>query len=116
MKIRTRFMLVTGGVMVVTSVLDLFFGCWHRRKSFPRTSLAPNDIPEAAQLTGMYIVCLDWGKEFAYDWKTMKTLSDGQANRRAAAKQPKLYVEENYDFNRAIGRGRRSDNRRNHLE
>lgn len=29
----------------------------------------------AALATGTYVVCLDCGKEFAYDWKQMKVIS-----------------------------------------
>jgi hypothetical protein len=29
----------------------------------------------AACVTGTYVVCLDCGKEFAYDWKQMKIVS-----------------------------------------
>ncbi|HJS99809.1 MAG TPA: hypothetical protein VJ756_12015 [Terriglobales bacterium] len=29
----------------------------------------------AAGLTGTYVVCLDCGKEFAYDWEQMKVVS-----------------------------------------
>lgn len=29
-------------------------------------------------MTGTYIVCLDCGKEFAYDWKTMRVISSGE--------------------------------------
>lgn len=29
--------------------------------------------------TGTYVVCLDCGKEFAYDWEQMKVLSDTAA-------------------------------------
>ncbi len=57
-------------------MLDMLFGCWHKRYSFPITtkkgSVPPN---EAARVTGTYVVCLDCGKEFPYDWSKMKVLS-----------------------------------------
>jgi hypothetical protein len=31
-------------------------------------------MPAAAQTTGTYVVCLDCGKEFAYDWQAMKVV------------------------------------------
>jgi predicted protein tyrosine phosphatase len=37
---------------------------------------------QAAALTGTYVVCLDCGKEFAYDWQEMKVVSGTQ--RRSA--------------------------------
>jgi len=56
------------------SLVDLFFGCWHKHYSFPMTSRGSHRSPAAA-LTGTYVVCLDCGKEFAYDWKEMKVLT-----------------------------------------
>jgi ribosomal protein L32 len=54
------------------TILDALFGCWHKRMSFPLTSRRGQRRPEAALQTGTYVVCLDCGKEFAYDWQTMK--------------------------------------------
>jgi ribosomal protein L32 len=51
---------------------DALFGCWHKRMSFPLTSRRGQRRPEAAAETGTYVVCLDCGKEFAYDWQTMQ--------------------------------------------
>lgn len=52
-------------------VLDLLFGCVHKRYSFPIT-VKKGRRSAAAMVTGTYVVCLDCGKEFAYDWKQMK--------------------------------------------
>ena len=56
-------------------MFDKLFGCWHKRYSFPITtrkgSIPPND---AARVTGTYVVCLDCGKEFPYDWSKMKVV------------------------------------------
>jgi hypothetical protein len=52
--------------------LDALFGCWHKRMSFPITSRRGQRKPAAAAETGTYVVCLDCGKEFAYDWQTMR--------------------------------------------
>lgn len=60
------------GVVMMTSLVDLFFGCWHKNYSFPITS--KNKRSEASRITGTYVVCLDCGREFAYDWKTMKVV------------------------------------------
>jgi hypothetical protein len=54
------------------SVFDVFFGCWHRRYSFPITVRGGLQRPAAAAVTGTYVVCLDCGREFPYDWNTMK--------------------------------------------
>ncbi len=59
-------------------VLDMLFGCWHRNCSFPISANKANaNLPHAAQLTGTYVVCLDCGKEFPYDWEQMKILPEG---------------------------------------
>ena len=59
---------------MLQSILDAVMGCSHRRTTFPLT------LPRgsaAAQFTdasrkGAYVVCLDCGKEFAYNWKEMR--------------------------------------------
>lgn len=56
------------------SLVDFFFGCWHKNYSFPITTRGVRRSP-AAMATGTYVVCLDCGKEFAYDWREMKILT-----------------------------------------
>jgi hypothetical protein len=60
---------------MIANVFDMLFGCWHRRYSFPITTRAGRQRPEAAAVTGTYVVCLDCGKEFPYDWQRMKVVS-----------------------------------------
>ena len=60
---------------MLARVVDMFFGCWHKRYSFPITARAGQRRAEAAIPTGTYVVCLDCGKEFPYDWKAMKIVS-----------------------------------------
>jgi hypothetical protein len=55
--------------------LDILFGCYHRNYSFPITKKRGQRVSPAAALTGTYVVCLDCGKEFPYDWKEMRVLS-----------------------------------------
>ena len=57
---------------MLAKVVDMFFGCWHKRYSFPITARAGQRRAEAAIPTGTYVVCLDCGKEFPYDWRQMK--------------------------------------------
>ena len=67
-------------------VFDLLFGCWHRRYSFPLTLRGELHRGAAASVTGTYVVCLDCGQEFAYDWNKMKRVkvtSKAQQNRPA---------------------------------
>ncbi|HXY03007.1 MAG TPA: hypothetical protein VEI49_05475 [Terriglobales bacterium] len=56
-------------------LLDSVFGCWHRHYSFPMTARRGVRRSGAASLTGTYVVCLDCGKEFPYDWRDMKVIS-----------------------------------------
>ncbi len=59
-------------------LLDVLFGCTHRRYTFPITQRAGQRRSEAAALTGTYVVCLDCGREFAYDWRQMKIVSPAE--------------------------------------
>ncbi len=54
------------------TILDALFGCWHKRMSFPLTSKRGQRKSGTAAQTGTYVVCLDCGKEFAYDWQNMR--------------------------------------------
>ena len=53
------------------SVFDMLFGCAHKRCSFPIT-VRGKRRSGAAAVTGTYVVCLDCGHEFPYDWNQMK--------------------------------------------
>ncbi len=55
-------------------LFDVFFGCWHGHYSFPITVRPDSGRSKAASLTGMYVVCLDCGKELPYDWDEMKII------------------------------------------
>ena len=54
------------------SLFDLVFGCSHKRCSFPITAKGAQRRSQAASVTGTYVVCLDCGREFPYDWQAMK--------------------------------------------
>jgi hypothetical protein len=54
--------------------VDLVFGCSHKKLSFPITVRRAREATQAASLTGTYVVCLDCGREFPYDWKEMKVV------------------------------------------
>jgi hypothetical protein len=56
-------------------LLDVLFGCTHDHLTFPITAKAGQRRSDAAAMTGTYVVCLDCGKEFAYDWAQMKVIS-----------------------------------------
>lgn len=57
-------------------VIDAIFGCRHLNLSNPYTPRGPQRT-EAAMTTGTYIVCLDCGKEFAYDLHNMSIVPHG---------------------------------------
>ena len=55
---------------MLQSLLNTFFGCSHQRTTFPLTP-ARTAHPTAPR-NGTYVVCLDCGKEFAYNWEEMR--------------------------------------------
>lgn len=59
----------------MAGLLSLLFGCSHSNYSFPQTPKGQRK-PQAAALTGTYVVCTDCGKEFPYDWNTMKIVTE----------------------------------------
>jgi len=71
-------------------LFDALFGCWHTEYSFPITVRAGQRRSKAASVTGTYVVCLNCGKEFAYDWQEMKIVDSGdRINRPMHALAPK---------------------------
>jgi hypothetical protein len=62
---------------MIAKLYDALFGCWHPHYSFPIT-VRPglHKCGGLAARTGTYVVCLDCGKEFGYDWQEMKVLND----------------------------------------
>ena len=70
------------------SLLDMVFGCWHQRCTFPITVRGKlRSTTTAAAVTGIYVVCLNCGREFPCDWSQMKMLASrpptGWAPKRA---------------------------------
>jgi len=75
---------------MIANVVDVLFGCWHPRYSFPITVKRGVHRSRAASVTGTYVVCLECGKEMPYDWKEMKVLTSQRRIRsamRLAAKE-----------------------------
>jgi hypothetical protein len=56
------------------SIFNSLFGCSHQRTTFPITPGRKNaGFPaQGATRTATYVVCLECGKEFAYDWQSMR--------------------------------------------
>ena len=66
-----------------TKMMDAVFGCRHSRYSFPLTIRGNSRRGTAAARTGTYVVCLDCGREFAYDWQQMRV---AQSQPKSAAR------------------------------
>lgn len=66
-----------------SKLVDAMFGCWHSNLSFPMTVRAGARRKQSAARIGTYVVCLDCGKEFAYDWQEMRVLDGGAQAARA---------------------------------
>jgi len=76
---------------MIATFFESLFGCWHSNYSFPITVRRSARRNAVALRMGTYVVCLDCGKEFSYDWHEMRVLnpSPGHRNRvrDLAAKQ-----------------------------
>jgi hypothetical protein len=56
------------GTAVIDTISNLLFRCAHRRLTRPITPVSKPGVPSGET----YVVCLDCGKQFSYDWKEMK--------------------------------------------
>ena len=57
------------------TLLKVVFGCAHQRTTFPLTPprrVGGHASAPCATRHGTYVVCLDCGKEFDYDWDEMR--------------------------------------------
>ena len=56
------------------SILETLFGCSHRTTSFPLTATRKTRGQSSSNGNrhGAYVVCLECGKEFSYDWNAMR--------------------------------------------
>jgi hypothetical protein len=59
---------------MISNLIDSLFGCSHKRITFPITVKNSRQRSIPGGPSGTYVVCLDCGEEFAYDWKQMKVL------------------------------------------
>lgn len=67
----------------MANLLDLLFGCSHKNYSFPITTKTGQRRGRPAKST--YVVCLDCGKEFPYDWNEMRIVAHSQEAEDAGA-------------------------------
>jgi hypothetical protein len=65
---------VTNAVRVrLVGLADRLYGCAHYKTTFPMTLRAGASLDgRQAHAPETYIVCLECGRHFAYDWTTMK--------------------------------------------
>ena len=73
--------------------LEILFGCHHGVYSFPLTVKEKARRRGAALATGTYVVCLDCGREFPYDWNTMKRLKSA-TSRETKRSEPATLVSD----------------------
>jgi len=77
---------------MMAKLFDAVFGCWHSHYSFPITARRGsnrNNFGATVAQSGTYVVCLDCGKEFPYDWKAMKIVSPSEERTQLGALAPK---------------------------
>ncbi len=57
---------------MLQSILNALFRCYHRRTTFPLTIARSGNASAAGGAARTYVVCLDCGRELAYDWAEMR--------------------------------------------
>lgn len=75
---------------MLQSFLNSLFGCSHQRTTFPLTPGRKSSGYPAPGATrnGTYVVCLDCGKEFAYNWNEMRVGQQVPASTATTEAQP----------------------------
>jgi hypothetical protein len=72
---------------MLQSLINAFFGCSHRRTTFPQTPTRKSSGYSASR-SGTYVTCLDCGKELAYNWDEMRVGKPVSERRPAGEAQP----------------------------
>jgi hypothetical protein len=73
----------------MSKLLNVLFGCCtHDRYSFPMSVRPGQRRSEAARMTGMYVVCLNCGREFAYSWDEIKIVPANPVSAAVADSSP----------------------------
>ena len=57
---------------MIATLFNAVFGCSHSRTTFPLTPARRTQLTSESTRQGTYVVCLDCGKEFDYNWKEMR--------------------------------------------
>ncbi len=71
---------------MIDSVVNLLFRCAHRRLTRPVTLVSKQGVPQGET----YVVCLDCGKQFAYDTKEMRIGKPIEASHAESIVPPEL--------------------------
>jgi hypothetical protein len=57
---------------MLNNFLNMLLGCSHSRTTFPITPARRAGFAAPGQRHSTYVVCLDCGKEFGYNWTEMR--------------------------------------------
>lgn len=68
----------------MANLLDVLFGCSHKNYTFPIT-MKTKQRRGPASATRTYVVCLDCGKEFPYDWEQMRIVTRARPTQSVSA-------------------------------
>jgi DNA-directed RNA polymerase subunit RPC12/RpoP len=71
---------------MIDSVANLLFRCSHRRLTRPVTPVSKRGVPHGPT----YVVCLDCGKQFAYDLREMRVGKPLESSREAGVLRPDM--------------------------
>jgi hypothetical protein len=79
----------------MSKFLDVLFGCCtHDRYTFPMSVKPGQRRSEAAGVTGIYVVCVNCGKEFAYSWDEMRVVPANPASAAVADSSRAASIQE----------------------
>jgi len=87
---------------MIATLAEWLFGCSHRHTSFPFTRRAGAVGRRCEPGKETYVVCLDCGKRFAYDWAAMRVTKQtkpasgrlvGRRSGRSKASFPAVLME-----------------------
>jgi hypothetical protein len=70
------------------SIFENLFGCSHRRLTRPITPVSKPGVPSGET----YVVCLECGKQFAYDWNHMRIGKPIERSADSGVLQPEMPV------------------------
>jgi hypothetical protein len=76
---------------MIDTVLNLVFRCSHRRLTRPVTAVSRGGVPQG----GAYVVCLDCGKQFAYDTTKMHIGKPLEASHPTGVLHPETVKRDN---------------------